>query len=199
MIITISGKPGSGKTTIAKILAKNRNWPHYSSGDFFRDIAKRRGLTPLELNARIRTDPAIDAEIDKRTQELGQKKDNFVMDSRLAFLFIPSSFKVFLDIDTREAGKRIWKEKRESERENTTLNKTVKNLQKRLKTEVRDFKERYQIDYTNPKNFDAVIHTTHRSIPEILAAVETALAEWEDAGRRSPDAVKKKPILRKKR
>ena len=53
MIITISGIAGSGKSTVAKLLAKKLNCKHYSVGDFMRQIAKEKNI-PLrfdEVNA----------------------------------------------------------------------------------------------------------------------------------------------------
>ena len=51
MIITISGKPGSGKSTVAKRLAAELGLTHVSAGDFMRDMATERGITVLELSA----------------------------------------------------------------------------------------------------------------------------------------------------
>ena len=50
MIITISGKPGSGKSTIAKILAEKLKLKHYSAGDFRREKAKKLCLSLEEFN-----------------------------------------------------------------------------------------------------------------------------------------------------
>ena len=41
MIITITGLPGSGKTSVAKHLAKHLHIKHYSMGDLFRKIAHK--------------------------------------------------------------------------------------------------------------------------------------------------------------
>ena len=89
MIITISGIAGSGKSTVAKLLAKKLNYKHYSIGDFMRQIAKERKLTLLELSKQAEKDNSIDKELDKKQIELGKTKDNFVIDSRLGFHFCP--------------------------------------------------------------------------------------------------------------
>ena len=56
MIITISGIAGSGKSTVAKLLAKKLNYNHYSIGEFMRDIAKEKNTSLLELSNLAETD-----------------------------------------------------------------------------------------------------------------------------------------------
>ncbi len=60
MIITISGKAGSGKSTIAKQLAKKLGLKHYSTGDFMRQMAKDKGVSLLELSRIAEKDKSID-------------------------------------------------------------------------------------------------------------------------------------------
>ena len=94
--ISISGEPGCGKTTIAKILAERLNATYISTGLIQRDIASKRGLTTLELNLLAETDGSIDEQIDAHTRSLGNSHQNLVVDSRLAWRFLPASLKVFL-------------------------------------------------------------------------------------------------------
>src|SRR3989338_11659150 len=100
MIIVISGRAGSGKSTIAKALSKRLNLKHYSMGDLTRQVAKERGITLLELGKLEESDDSIDRAIDNKQRELG-KGDNFVIDGRLSAFFIPhATFKIFLVLDT---------------------------------------------------------------------------------------------------
>ena len=74
MIITISGAPGSGKSTVATFLAKALHLQHYSAGQFMRDMAKERGVTLVELQKEAQEDQGkIDKEIDARTKKLGKE------------------------------------------------------------------------------------------------------------------------------
>ena len=90
MIITISGKAGSGKSTVAKQLAKKLNLKHYSIGDIMRQIAKERNLSLNELSKLAEKDKSIDTELDKKQLELRNKKD-FIIDGRLTAYFIPKA------------------------------------------------------------------------------------------------------------
>ncbi len=112
MIITISGMIGSGKSTVADELARIFKYKRYSSGDFMRQLAQKKNMSLIELSRIAEKDPEIDREIDKRQIELGQKEDNFVIDGRLAWHFIPKSVKIYLDVSNEEAAKRIYKDKR---------------------------------------------------------------------------------------
>lgn len=46
MIVTLAGAIGSGKTTLARALAKRLSWPTASFGDYVRDQARQRDLDP---------------------------------------------------------------------------------------------------------------------------------------------------------
>ncbi len=50
LVISIVGMPGSGKTTVAKIIKQEFNAYMYSSGDVIRDEIKRRGLRYTKEN-----------------------------------------------------------------------------------------------------------------------------------------------------
>jgi len=45
MIITIGGFAGSGKSTVADIVAKKLGWGRISAGDVFRKLAKEKTQT----------------------------------------------------------------------------------------------------------------------------------------------------------
>lgn len=174
MRITISGIPGSGKSTVAAIVAKKQNLMHYSIGDFMREIARKRGTTILELSRLAENDRSIDEELDAR-QRLLNSRDGIVVDSRLGFHFIPGSFKVFLEVSPEEAGRRIFNAKRKIERENTTLAKTTENIIRRQESERARYNEFYGINPFDKKNYDLVIDTTRLS-PEQVADRITAEA-----------------------
>ena len=96
MIISISGLPGSGKSTIGKNLAKKLGYNYYSLGDMKRRLANEKGLTIEEWNALSDKDSSYDTVPDKYQADLAKKEDNFIMDGRLAYHFIPQSIKIFL-------------------------------------------------------------------------------------------------------
>ena len=176
MKITISGAPGSGKSTVAKRVAEKLELRHFSSGDYQRTLAKEMGLTITELARVAETDPEIDKKTDSWAEAIGEADDNFVMDSRLAFDFIPDSIKIFLDVTEDEAARRVFHEKRKEETENTTQGRTFEVLKERKDAEMKRYQKYYGIDYTNPDNYDLVIDTTsmpiHKVIEEIIKLVK---------------------------
>ena len=99
MQITVTGYPGSGNSTVAKLLAEKLGYKHYSAGDFRRQLAKDRGMTLHELNKIGETESWTDIEADKISEKIGQEENNFVMDAKIGFHFIPQSIKVFLKAD----------------------------------------------------------------------------------------------------
>ncbi len=173
MIITISGQLGAGKSSVAKLVARKLRFRHLSTGDLWRKMAVEKGFSVLELNKLAEKKKGeIDKEIDERTRKLGQDKDNFVMDSRLAYHFIPKSIKVFLDVDVDVAAERIFKDKkRKSEKGNINLEETKKKIRQRQNSERKRYREYYGTDYLDFSNYDLLIDTTNLSIEEVAEKI----------------------------
>ncbi|MFH1501160.1 MAG: (d)CMP kinase [archaeon] len=177
MKITITGKHGAGKTSVAKILAEKLNLKFYHTGQMMRDIAKERKISLLEICELAKTDISIDKEIDEKVISIGEKEDDFIFDSKIAFQFIPDSIKIFLDIDSEIAAQRIFAHKREDEKENKSLELTQKNIKKRLELEGR-WKKIYNVDYHDKNNYDIIINTSNLTIGE---TAEKILKKLENA------------------
>jgi len=160
MIITISGTPGSGKSTVAKIVAERLSLKHYSVGNFRREMAEKKGMTINELNKLGETDFSTDDEADKWQIELGKKEDNFIIDGRLSFHFIPDSIKIFIDVDMKEGARRIFNDHRDSE-DYKTEQDALNHLKQRLESDKKRYKKYYSLDCHDKKHYNLVIDTTN--------------------------------------
>lgn len=160
MRITISGKAGSGKSTVAKLLSEKLNLKHYSIGDLMRAMANEKGIGLIELNKLAENDKSIDFELDKRLKELGKTKNNFVVDGRLTAFFIPNAeVRVFLDADDKIRAERILKDKRQQEK-SKNLKQAISNIKKREESEKKRYQKYYGINYMGKKLYNYVIDTT---------------------------------------
>lgn len=171
MRITISGTAGAGKSTIARLVAKKLKLKHYSMGDFTRMLAKKKGLSILEFSRLQEKDRTVDIDIDRLQRELGKKDDNFIIDSRLGFHFIPhADLKVFLDAELETRAKRILKDNRKDEKAGS-LKKTVQSMKRREKSEKMRYKKYYGLDPWNKRHYGMVIDTTDLGVEEIAKIV----------------------------
>src|SRR3989344_3500845 len=112
-IITITGTLGSGKSSTADMVAQKLGYQRFSSGDFMRKIAVDMGISLNELSLKAQEDESIDIKIDEEVKQAGAQ-NKIVIDSRLAFHWIPESFKVYLDLPPEIAKERIYQNIREN-------------------------------------------------------------------------------------
>lgn len=171
MILTISGMPGSGKSTVAKLLARQLDYKHYSSGDFMGELAVKRGMSVLELGKLAEKDKTIDRIIDERVITLGKEERDFIIDARLGFHFIPESVKIFLDVDPHVGAKRVFADLRADEKENTSLAATKENIKKRMESERLRYKKYYGIDCYDKKYYDIIVDTTKRTPEQVIQRI----------------------------
>ncbi len=171
MIVTISGKAGSGKSTVAKLISEKLKLRHYSIGDLMRVMASDKGISLTELNKLAEHDKSIDLELDNRLKELGKAKDNFVVDGRLAAFFIPNAqVRVFLDTDNKVRAERILKDKREHEK-SKDLNEMVNKIQEREKSEKKRYRKYYGVDYLDKKLYNLFIDTTELNPNDVVGKI----------------------------
>lgn len=170
MIITLTGKPCSGKSSVANALKDMFGFETYSVGEIFKEEAKRRNMSSEEFNKFLMSDPKYDNLLDERTKELGVlwKDKNIVFDSRLAWHFIPHSFKVFLDLDEEEMAKRLSTSNRVGKEKYENVDEAKRTLIERFNAENERYQKFYGIDNTDMKNYDLVLSSKDKS-PEELA------------------------------
>jgi len=174
MIITISGKAGSGKSTVAKEVAKKLNLKHYSIGDLMRQIAKERNMSLIELSRLAEKDSSIDTELDRKNIEL-REEDNFVIDGRLTAYFSPyAELKVFLDCKDKVRAERILNDKREEEK-SRNINALIKTIRQREQSERKRYNNLYNIDCYDKKLYDLIIDTTNLSVNEVVEKIIKAV------------------------
>ncbi len=175
MIITISGVPGSGKTSVAKILAGELGMPFYSMGGLRAKLAQEKGMTLDELNAHGEQDHTTDTSVDEYQKELGKTSDNFIVEGRLSWHFIPHSFKIFLDCQPAESARRIYEARkhadggREDEPAYLSPEEARKTLDERMASDARRYSMIYGVDYRDLKQYDLVLDTTEMKGPEETA------------------------------
>lgn len=169
-LITISGELGSGKTTIAKMLSETLGYCYYSTGVIQRNLAKEKGITTLRLNELAQKDPSIDKYIDSIYQKKPWGNQPCIIDSRLAFYFLPDSFKIKLKVNLDIATQRIFNEKRPLENYHTSL-EAKDFLTQRTELERERFLKTYHVDISDDTLFDLVIDTSHRLPKEICQEI----------------------------
>lgn len=176
MIITISGVPGSGKTSVGKIIAQRLGVPFYSVGGLRGKMAMERGLNIDELNKLGETDRTTDTQVDDYQKELGEKEDGFVIEGRLSWHFIPQSFKVFLDCGPDEAARRILasRDQRPDEDLPMDMESMKRRIEERLASDQRRYRDIYGLDYRDKSHYDLVLDTT--SLKNEAEAAERILA-----------------------
>lgn len=166
MIITINGMPGSGKTTVAKKLAKCLGYKHYYMGGLRRETARKMGMTLAGFNKLGEKKFFTDKFVDEYQKKLGKTKNNFVIEGRTSFLFIPQSIKIFLGCSFAEGAKRIWevvknKTQKRNEDENLSSYKNVlKSIKARVKSDKYRYKKYYKTNIFAKKYYDLYLDTT---------------------------------------
>jgi|SaaInlStandDraft_4_1057021.scaffolds.fasta_scaffold101023_2 CMP/dCMP kinase len=176
MIITISGKQGAGKTTIAKKLAKKLNYEFISIGDLQGEIALEKGITITELMTLEKTETNIHQEIDAKVKKLGEIKDNFVVEGWISYHFIPHSFKIFLTVDEKVGCERIFNDYRPDEPKKETIEQTLENQRLRLRETQEGFKKAHGINFLDKSQYDYVLDTTNLTSDKVTEKIVETLS-----------------------
>lgn len=172
--ITIFGLAGTGKGTTAKLLSEILHYENMSTGNMFRAMAEEQGMTLNEFENFTKSDDSFDRKLDNKVVDYGKTHDNFIFESRLAWHFIPDSFKIKLkcDFDTRVA--------RIASREDKSLDLAKQETEERENLAFYRYKDIYNLSgIDNDKNFDLIVDTGPNN-PEKV--VEIILEELKNKG-----------------
>jgi len=168
MIITISGAPGTGTSTLARSLAAELGLRWINSGDLFRKIASERNLSVKDMNRLAEKGPEIDYLIDDAQKTLA-KDGSGIFEGRLSGHFLSADLKVLLKTDLRTRAERI------SKRESKLLEDAMQETRIREESEARRYKMYYNIDINDFSDYDLVVDTGRFNEAGTLAVVLAAV------------------------
>jgi cytidylate kinase len=169
MLLTISGLPGSGTTTVAELLAEHYGVDMISAGEVFRRLAEERGLTLAEFGALAESDTSIDIDIDERQKEIANTSDNIILEGRLAGHMADKALKVWLKAPLDVRVKRI------AGREDASFDEMLDGTIKREASEAVRYKEIYGIDIGDLSIYDIVIDSNRWDQYEIAKIIATSI------------------------
>lgn len=164
------------------MLAEKLWFERFSTGDFMREMAMEKGMTLMELNTFSETDGGkVDAILDERQKKLWQEKDNFIIDARLAWHFIPQSFKVYLTVDDFVWASRIVGDSANPLRHSTdvhaSIEEAIKTTKARRESESKRYMALYQVDNHDLSHYDLIIDTTNTPPTEVVNTIMHTLIE----------------------
>jgi predicted cytidylate kinase len=169
MIITISGLPGSGKSTVAGILKQELGWEYVYAGAIFRKTAEERGMTLEEFGAYCEKHPDVDKELDARQLEIAKKSENLILEGRMAgHLAKQNGLKavtVWLDAPIEIRVKRIMR------RESGDFEARLSEAKKREASEAARYKKYYGVDLYDRKVYDLVLDVSEISAEQAAEAI----------------------------
>ena len=173
LVLAISGLHGSGKSTYARAMAKAYGLKVVSAGQFFRRIAKERGMTLEQLTAEASKDPSIDKLIDDMTKQEAEK-GNAILDGQLSGRMAQekADIKIFLTAPDSVRFERI------ASRDRIHVEDAKKQTLMREAAQRERFIRYYGIDPSDLSTYDLVFDTSLRPLDENIKILKNLISEY---------------------
>jgi cytidylate kinase len=172
VLVTISGLPGSGTSTVAHLVARTLGLAHVDGGTVFRGMAEERGLDLASFSALAEADPEIDVELDARLAAIARAGD-VVLESRLAAWIAENdalaSTRVWIDGDERVRAARV------ARREGIEAGQALDANRAREASERQRYRARYGIDLDDRSVYALVIDASDESPDDVADTIVAAV------------------------
>jgi len=169
MRITISGLPGSGTTTIAKLLSKELSLELISAGELFRAMAKERNLPLDQFSKLAENNDDFDRWIDMRQREEAMERENVIIEGRLSGFFVPhADLRIWLKAPVEVRARRI------AGREKITYDEALSAMRSREQSEYMRYEKYYGIYLDDLSLYDLVIDSSRWNENDIVEMILVA-------------------------
>lgn len=171
MLITISGLPGSGTSTVSTAVAARLGLDRLDGGTAFRAMAAEQGLSLAEFARRAELDDAIDRRLDERLAERARAGD-VVLESRLAGWLAHQGglggLKVWIHCDEDERARRV------GGRDGHDHPEALEANRRREASERQRYLRYYGIDLADLEVYDLVLDSTAAPPDDLVEAIVAA-------------------------
>lgn len=175
--VVINGDLGSGKSTVSRLLADRLGIRRISVGDLYREMARQRDMTALQLNLHAELDDKIDHYVDQLQADIAMSGEPLVVDSRLAWHFFHDALKVHLVTDPTVAAQRVMGRPADDVERYASIDEALLRLAERGESERTRFIQRYGVDKERLRNYDVVCDSTRATPEEIVARISEAMSD----------------------
>jgi CMP/dCMP kinase len=177
-LITISGLPGSGTSTLSRMLAAHTGWTYLNTGAVFRQLAQEAGVTLPEFGRRAEADADIDRQLDARMLQLADAAEvGCVLEGRLmgwmAHRHQLPALKVWLDATPTTRVGRV------ASRDGQDLLRAEVEIEERERSERLRYLLHHDIDLADTSIYDLILDSAQAPPAELQAQALTALADLE--------------------
>lgn len=164
--VAVSGPPGSGKSTQAKLISRFLNLDYFSAGSVFREMARSRGVTIEELSRIAVNDPSVDLEIDRTVHQRCLRGD-VVLDGHLVGWVVSDTadLKIYLSASLMVRARRV------SARDGVSLDVALNQILVRENTQRNRFIKLYGYDPNDLSVFDLVVNTDNLGVQETFEII----------------------------
>ncbi len=176
LLITVSGSPGSGVTTLCEGLTDALGCGYVSGGEVFRRMADDRGMSLRQLTAAASSHEELDRELDRRLQKIAHKWADadkpFVLESRLAGW-----------LAGEDADLRVWLDAPDEVRVERTADRDEFGAEMRVREVIDEsrYASRYGVDLSDQSVYDLTVNTARWSPEGTLSLVLAAVEAYDPA------------------
>ncbi len=173
MLITLSGLPGSGTSTVARTVATRLGLDHLDGGTVFRTMASERGVSLAEFAQIAEGDDSIDRALDDRLVERARGGD-VLLESRLAGWLATQAalraLRIWIHCDEVERARRV------GARDGHDPEEALATNQAREASERTRYLGFYGIDLADLSIYDLVVDSTSTPPDAIIDQIVQAAA-----------------------
>jgi cytidylate kinase len=174
LLITISGLPGAGTSTVARLVADALGIERVDGGTVFRMMAAEAGLDVGAYSLVAEGDPEIDLELDQRLANRVREGD-VLLESRLAGWIVTNeglaALRVWVDAAEEERARRV------ATREGVDPAVALEANRVREASERRRYRTYYAIDLDDQTVYDLVIDSTGVGPEAIVESIVAATSK----------------------
>lgn len=173
VLIAVAGAPGTGTTTLCRLLSSELKVPHVYAGHVFREMAKERAMTLAQFSDYAEEHPEVDRELDQRMIERAREGEA-ILEGRMAAWHVREAAVNALTV-LLEAPEQVRADRVARREGLPDVQAVLVENREREASEAKRYREFYGFDPNDPRHYDLVVDSSDKAPETIRDLVLRAL------------------------